>query len=822
MDIATLGIAVKSDQVDSANRSLEKFAQVSGSAERAAKGVGSEATKAGRMAQVANDNAAGSAARAAAAYGNWERAAVMVGRAVGAIAGALATGALIQYADAWSDMQSRVGAAIRDMDAAPQMMQRLVDIANASYSPLDQTVEVYSRNVAVLRDMGGSAKQAADFTEALNHALVITATRGERAASVQNALSKAMAVGRLQADGLETILANGGAVAEALAAELGTTVNGLRKMASEGKITGDVMANALINRLGELRDRAAEMPATVGDAFTRLRTNLTAFIGQIDQSGGYTERLSGAIMAVADNLSLLARVTTVAGSALLVAFAPALLSQIAFGLGYIGAAGVAAMRAITVAAMANPLGLIAVGITTALVALYQFRDEIRSVLGDDVFNIVKGAANFLINSFRAAFEDIKFVWSNFGNVLGAAVIGGVNLAIKYINTMVQGAAKSIDTLISHANRIPGVNIPLIGNVGGFSEMENPHAANLKASMGGEVEAGTGRVSGHIGNVQRIMANDNFASSAQEVATSAGSAEEAVNKLSSAIDAAKTKKSAAEREAERLAKAYDRIKLNAQQFIEAQQLEAQVLGMTEKEANRLRYTQDLLNQAQSAGIKLTSGQKAELEGLAASMADAEAQTSALQRAMDFAKEVTSGFMNDFKSGLEQGKGVLRSFADAALNALSRIADKLIQMAMDNLWTNAFGGMASGGGASGGGLFQSLFGGLGKMFGFSTGGWTGNGPAGAAAGVVHGQEFVVRAGPAAQHRQLLEAINSGRPVSANNNAPTAANFNYAPVYNIAQGADPKAIAELRQAQAQDRASFEARAVATFRKAQSTRAI
>src|SRR5690606_15969482 len=142
----------------------------------------------------------------------------------------------------WSDMQSRVGAAIKNMEAAPAMMRRMVDLANASYSPLEQTVEVYTRNVAVLRDLGYAADGAADFTEALNHALVITATRGERAASVQNALSKAMAVGKLTGDGLETVLSNGGRVAEALAAQLGTTVSGLRQMATDGKITGDVIA----------------------------------------------------------------------------------------------------------------------------------------------------------------------------------------------------------------------------------------------------------------------------------------------------------------------------------------------------------------------------------------------------------------------------------------------------------------------------------------------------------------------------------------------------------------------------------------------------
>src|SRR5690606_20040376 len=136
-----------------------------------------------------------------------------------------------------------------------------------------------TRNVGVLRDLGVAASGAADFTESLNHMLVITATRGERAASVQNALSKAMATGKLQADGLETVLANGGRVAEALANELGTTVSGLRSMSSEGKITGEVIKNALLNSLEDVREEASKMPATIGDAFTRIQTNTTALIG---------------------------------------------------------------------------------------------------------------------------------------------------------------------------------------------------------------------------------------------------------------------------------------------------------------------------------------------------------------------------------------------------------------------------------------------------------------------------------------------------------------------------------------------------------------
>ena len=49
-------------------------------------------------------------------------------------------------------------------------------------------------------------------------------------------------------------------------------------------------------------------------------------------------------------------------------------------------------------------------------------------------------------------------------------------------------------------------------------------------------------------------------------------------------------------------------------------------------------------------------------------------------------------------------------------------------------------------------------------FDTGGWTGSGDRRKAAGIVHNEEFVVRAGPAARHRPLLETINAGRDPTA----------------------------------------------------------
>lgn len=533
VDVATLGLAVKFDQVDRASGSLDKFSGAADRAEKSAQGMGKGAETAARKAAAANDNAARSADKAAAAYGKWHTVALRMASVLGTIAGTLATAAVFRYADAWSDMQSRVGAAVRDMEAAPELMQRMVDIANASYSPLDQTVEVYSRNVAVLRDLGKGATEAADFTEALNHALVLTATRGERAASVQNALSKAMAVGKLQADGLETVLANGGEVAQALADELGTTVNGLRNMASQGKITGDVIATALITRLDDLRERAGEMPATIGDAFTRLQTNLTAFIGQMDQATGASQRVSEAIMLVADNISVIARVAAVAGVALLTAFSPAILASMASGFVALGTAGVAAISAITAAIAANPIGAIAVALTTAVTAAYLFRDEIKQAIGIDFVAIIEGAINTVVGVFVGAYEAIKASWSLLPAALGDLVYSTANAVISGVESMVNTVTGKIDEYIGKINSamksLPfgiGDNIN-IGTIGEFSfgRVKNPYEGAASAAM----DAASGAFS-------EAMSRD-YVGALKEIAFGTKSATEATEGMTAALGAA---------------------------------------------------------------------------------------------------------------------------------------------------------------------------------------------------------------------------------------------------------------------------------------------
>lgn len=213
---------------------------------------------------------------------------------------ALALGSIRQAADEWSDMSSRIGLAVGDMQQAPAMMKQIADVADRTYSSLSETAEAFIANGLALKELGYSTQSQLNYTEALNSALVVSGAKGQRAASVQYALSKAMAVGRLDAQGLETVLASGGRVAEALADKLDTTVNGLRKMASEGKITSDVIAGSLLGSFKQLQAEAESMPATIEDGFLKIRNSVAQLIGEMDKASGTSESIGAAMVSVAE------------------------------------------------------------------------------------------------------------------------------------------------------------------------------------------------------------------------------------------------------------------------------------------------------------------------------------------------------------------------------------------------------------------------------------------------------------------------------------------------------------------------------------------
>lgn len=167
--------------------------------------------------------------------------------------------------------------------------------------------------------------------------------------------------------------------------------------------------------------------------------------------------------------------------------------------------------------------------------------------------------------------------------------------------------------------------------------------------------------------------------------------------------------------------------------------------------------ELLLAAQQAGIPITAELRGQIDQLALGYANAAAasgeleatQADAMQRAQELGRlrqDTIGGFAKDLMNGV--------TAADAFNNALGRIADRLIDMALNAAFPatptagGGLGALGSLGGGMGGGLrtmlggpFGAILGGLGGFLGFASGTANTGGRRGEPRGIVHGQEAVI---------------------------------------------------------------------------------
>ena len=301
------------------------------------------------------------------------------------IGAALGTREIIRLADTWTDLNSRVALAAGGMEQGADVMQRLGEVARRTYSSLEQTAEGYLLNATAMRELGYSTSQTLDYTEAVNNALVISGAKGQRAEAVMNALSKAMAGGKLSGDNLNTVIEQGGRLAEALAEGLGVGVNQLRALGSQGKITGRDIVRSLSTQMERLRREAEEMPATISDGVQLLQNALLEYVGNADQATGVSAKISEALVIMADNFDKTADVALQLAGVLAGALVGRSLLKMISTLGLAGSALVNFTRALSAArtmaglatafgglgAAAGPVGLLIGGAVTAAVVAYS-------------------------------------------------------------------------------------------------------------------------------------------------------------------------------------------------------------------------------------------------------------------------------------------------------------------------------------------------------------------------------------------------------------------------------------------------------------------
>lgn len=323
----------------------------------------------------------------------------------------------------------------------------LVAINNAVYESAQRTRTAYqatadlfstvARNADVL---GISQKEALEVTETIGQAIQVSGTNAANASAGILQLSQALGSGTLRGDELNSVLENMPRLAKAIMNEVGVQTGGqLRDLATKGAVTSQIVVEAIQKAGPAIAAEFSKITPTISGGFTVMRNGLMKFLGDLDQGVGVSASFAKALTAMGNNMDVVAIAATGLGVAVAVSFT-----------GMSGAITNAtrAVGAFTAVIASNPLGLIAVALTAAIVAIMTFGKEIK-VTEDGAVSLrdaFLGGLAVIGDAFKFVGNMIQVLWMG---LMGTLKVLGIDFgeATSSVFTALVSVAKLVGNLI---------------------------------------------------------------------------------------------------------------------------------------------------------------------------------------------------------------------------------------------------------------------------------------------------------------------------------------------------------------------------------------
>ena len=373
----------------------------------------------------------------------------------------------------FSDTQAQINARLNLMNDGFQTTNELSEMI---YQSALRSKAAYSDTADAVGNMGLNAGNAFSsnqeliaFTEQVNKQFKIGGASAQEQSNAMVQLTQAMAAGVLRGQDLNSILAAAPGIARTIEESMGWASGSIKQYAEDGKVTAQVVKNALLDMADQTNQKFESIPMTLSDAMTQAQNIVQHEVKQMAQSWNdfiQTDQGQEVLGEAISLLSVMAQVGTdalsgIGSAALFVADNMDMILPIlaAVGLGFLlvkaqavqAALGSAAAAGIHMAswAVANwPILLLVALFAGALIAAQQFGIGMQEVggwvgqvfgmtyaVGYNVFatlwNVIASFAEFFANVFNDPVAAISHLFTN---------------ALDTILSMVETAAGAIDAL----------------------------------------------------------------------------------------------------------------------------------------------------------------------------------------------------------------------------------------------------------------------------------------------------------------------------------------------------------------------------------------
>nr|DAQ34380.1 MAG TPA: Tail tape measure [Caudoviricetes sp.] len=183
-----------------------------------------------------------------------------------------AIGHVFDAAQEFASIQARLGLIVGEQGNVAALNKEIYESARRSrteYASMAETVATLSQSA---HDAFPDPKEAVDFAEKINKVMAIGGTTGENKKNAMIQLTQGLASGQLQGDEFRSIAENAPMIENIIAKTMGVSRGELKKLASEGKVTAEVIKKAMLENADEIEDAYRKMPHTFADWATDIKS----------------------------------------------------------------------------------------------------------------------------------------------------------------------------------------------------------------------------------------------------------------------------------------------------------------------------------------------------------------------------------------------------------------------------------------------------------------------------------------------------------------------------------------------------------------------
>nr|DAQ79036.1 MAG TPA: tail length tape measure protein [Caudoviricetes sp.] len=411
-----------------------------------------------------------------------------------------ALGSVLSMAEEYATVNARLGLIAGSQNNVIALNREIYESARRSRSAYMDVAETVASLSQSAHDAFPDPREVVSFAETINKAMAIGGTKGQAKKNAMIQLTQGLASGQLQGDEFRSIAENAPIIENIIAKTMGVSRGELKKLASEGKITAEVIKKAMTENAAEIEEQFRKLPHTMSDWVTDIQSvaqyafaplfnvinelsNSEEFRQFIDSIENNIQYIAPIIKNVANEISYAFKQMLTFGQkafsflqehsgivtvALYAIGAAAAYSAIVFGIDTAAKiantianyALAASQWSLNAAIAANPVGLIAIAIIAVIGAIHLLVMAYDEVTGS-TYTTVGVIAGVFGGLFAFLYNGVAYAWNIFiifANFL-LTVFDNPAKAIKNLfgslwNNIVEFTVSAINTILDVMRKVP--------------------------------------------------------------------------------------------------------------------------------------------------------------------------------------------------------------------------------------------------------------------------------------------------------------------------------------------------------------------------------